>query len=406
MTILLAGYGGIGRAVQALLRKHALFSTDVDLHIADPRHNGLTAEAWLAAHPRTAHTLINVSTASTRHMVALADQYGLHYIDTGIAFDSGESGQLTYDQAFRALKAQPTDRVRLIGFGMNPGLIEFIHAMRAPAGLHTALELEYDTATWNQSGLFNTWSPATYYEETVSLNSECYIAGQPRHWPQPGIAFGVALTPQPDDGISFDFNVIPHEEVGMMSDATPQCQACAFLYSAPQRVREAFRRHYHAHGASLTAADLAAIAVPGEGLSGHDTIGMLYAGLDETPLDYYYNSASHRACALAYQDGTGRGINATSWQVACGVVVALRLLAKLSPGSYGVSDVAVPCRSEIVETLALLGFDIQHRILDRTAFGWERVEALLQTSQPSPVSAAAHPAGAGLLSGALNAGQL
>lgn len=75
--------------------------------------------------------------------------------------------------------------------------------------------------------------------------------------------------------------------------------------------------------------------------------------------EYFYNEADHAFCDNKFKDATGRGVNTTCWQVACGVFLALQARSYVDPGVYTTTDLAKKNLSKFKIILEELSFKIQ-----------------------------------------------
>ncbi len=371
MRVLIAGYGNIGRAVEALINKvqPAVVSK---ITICDRHLQGLTVQQWLANWHETVDVVVNVTGAPLGSIFALCQRYHLDYIDTGMELGSGE--YRTLGEAFRDFRKVKSDIRALIGFGMNPGLIEYIYYLSALKRKHVAIELEYDTASWVGGDLFNTWRPESFCQEATVEQPFWVRRGQLQLLPPPGLKLEVGLTV---DGVERTFHLIPHEEIAVMSSSQEHCQLCAFLYQAPL----AMERFLKINWGRMDAQALKKIPTPGDGLVGHDNIGMLISD-EGKKLVYYYNRGDHAACSNYYHDREGRGINATSWQVACGVYVALKILPLLPPRVYCMTDLAAKYSDYIERGLSELNFELKRREFDPQGLQWPNLLKIIGDGEP------------------------
>ncbi|GEM_PF-1212629 len=370
MRVLLAGYGNTGRAIDALIVSYPAMSVS-SVHICDKKIHGITAQEWLRDRHQLVDVVINLTGESPWELLSLCERYRLDYIDSAI--DMPENAVRNVETCYQALRSRSHDNRILVGFGMNPGLVEYIYHTAKPDTLHTAIELEYDTAWRPQPGVFSTWSPQAYFYEAIAFAPYYYTRkSQHAFCHPPAIELDTHLSL---DSVARRFNVLPHAEVVSMGKSSALCEACAFLYQPPVTMQEFMKANW----SRLDATSVQDIPTPGDGLQGCDTVGMLiHTGASRTP--YFYNSASHALCSHRFKDRYDRGVNGTCWQVACGLCVALQLLSHLRPGAYNMTDVAASWSRQIRRVLIDIGFAIERRDYDVDELPWRNIASVLGLS--------------------------
>jgi hypothetical protein len=250
-------------------------------------------------------------------------------------------------------------------------LIEFIYYICSPNKQHVAIEVEYDTATWKEEKVFNTWSPASLLKESLLYKPFFYSKDSwIRTMPFPSIEIESELN---IDGIVRRFNLVPHEEVISMGQSNDMCKVCAFLYQPPVAIQSFLRQNRY----TIDLIDIKQVPTPTDGICGTDTIGMLIHS-DDDFLTYHFNCASHLTYSRNFRDRDNKGVNATNWQVACGVYVGIEILPYVKPGVYTMSDLAKTLSSRIERELADLGFLIENREFHSQEIGWEKILDVLQ----------------------------
>jgi len=358
MNILIAGYGNIGKALHSLLGQ--VKTTTVDsIYICDKELDGITAQEWIKKQGKKIHAVVNLTGQPSEELLSVCQQHHLNYIDTGL--DLTENDTRTLATAFQELRESSIDITALVGFGMNPGIIEYIYHCCAPNRPHSAIELEYDTASWiGKNEVFNTWSPLFYFKEAVDYTPYFYKKDNGINYlSYPGIYADVSFS---IDGVDRTFNLIPHEEIMTMGRANQYCRSCAFLYQAP-RAMQKFVQENHSH---VTLSQIKQIPVPKSNLQGEDIIGMLIDD-NSSYLQYCFNRTSH---SETLSNGTQR-INATNWQVACGVYLALELLPLLKKGVYTMTDIAPRFSTEIEKHLRSIHFSLESRKFEKESLRWD-----------------------------------
>ena len=337
MNILIAGYGGIGMAVHTLL-KALPFDWVNDVLIADIK-DGTSGQAMIRDQHERIDLVLNVTTDDAASIRELCRHYDIHYLDTGLDMARDIVDLLPGPDTRRS--------VHLLGFGMNPGLIEFMYRRERPSGRHNALMLEKDTAE-RGSIPFATWSPQIYYSEAMVEPPFVCVDGE-----LADIAFGpsrpsVRLEMEdllPED----DYLWVPHEELFSIAANNPDCEFAGYLYSAPNLIQDL------AIECRASGRDFPELPVHHD-LRGCDTVGLLLTGETE-PSRYVYNTADHQQCFRCF------GINGTAWQVACGVCAGLYLTPRLPSGSYTMSTLPEDYLPLVEHCLERLDFIINSRIL-------------------------------------------
>lgn len=337
MNVLIAGYGGIGTAVHSLI-KALPFDWINDVLIAEIK-DGLSGQAAISEQKDRINMVINVTTDDDGSIRDLCRKYDIHYLDTGLDTARDIVGLLPGPDTHHS--------VHLLGFGMNPGLIEFMYRRERVTGKHCAIEIENDTAESGNTP-FATWSPKIYYSEAMVESPFVYVDGRVADLAVNAQRPSVRLE-MPDILPDGEYLWIPHEEVFSIGTGNPDCEFAGFLYCAPDFIQD-LAIECRASGRVFPEVPVC------HDLRGRDTVGLLLTG--EAGLSrYVYNTADHWECFNRY------GINGTSWQVACGVCAGLYLISHLAPGSYTMSTLPDDCFSLIERCLDRLDFTIHRRDL-------------------------------------------
>ena len=334
MSILLAGNGNIGRALMSIFDHRGECP---DIVVCDIR-DGVDCIEYIKSHSDKIETVVNLTTAPTQKILAACAERDISYIDAGIESFPEE---LTVHEYYLEMMNREKNAKYLFGFGMNPGLIEYIYFKHAPKSPHIAVLFEFDDAAKGDR-IFNTWSPLSYYNEAVKDYK--FITTQENPMLIVPADSSVRLDVQ---GKSRRFLVIPHDETFSMCRVNKNCLSACFLYQAPERIQEYFQER----GAAISESEIKSIETLHD-IEGSDTVGVLYYEPGK-PLRYAFNSACHQEKYALLKT------NATCWQTACGIYTALKLLPHLDNGATTMSDVAVSHDAIISGILNELGFVIE-----------------------------------------------
>jgi len=350
MNILIAGYGNIGKSIHTLLKKYPISHIE-NIHIAEIKE-GLSAVSGLANLHQQLDVIINVTPDDDEKLVQMCENLGVHYIDTGF--------ELAYK--IKDLMTSKTKNngksIKLWGFGMNPGLIEYMYRKQNLNKKHIVIEFETDTATAAQSnGLFHTWSPETYISESSIEPPFAYINGSMQIIDRNATGADIELFV---DGEVREYLWIPHEELFSMAQSNKNCALTAFLYCAPKNVQ---RHSIQSRKNKILQKSHIPVL---HDIHGYDCVGILVCVDQE--LTYVYNKAIHQDC---YRDFS---VNGTCWQVACGIYVALTIMPYLKAGDYTVSSITSDVFHIIDSTLEKLGFNIEtsKKVITSNDF-WDKI---------------------------------
>ncbi len=373
MRVLIAGYGNIGKAVHALIK--SVNKTSVtSIEICDKDIHGITVQQWLDSNHDKVDTVLNLTGHGSESILAYCQKYGLNYIDTG--FDLADDDPRNLAAAFQEFRSTPVNITALVGFGMNPGIIEYIYHRAAPQKPHIAIELEYDTASWCKKEIFNTWSPLYYFMEAVNYSPYFYRKDEKVCFlSSAGIDIEIPLKV---DGTNRIFNLIPHEEIVTMGASNKYCEFCAFFYQAPVAIQSFLKNN----GNTLDCETVKKIPVPGNGLEGEDISGML---IDDGSayLTYHFTKFSHAKCLADFKDVNNKGISATALQVASGVYIAIESLPYIGPGIYTMTDIAQRISPYIEKALNEINLPLEFRKFHVDEIKWDRNIVKDLMNQPS-----------------------
>ena len=347
MNILLAGHGSIGKAFEAIFRER---HEPGNLTVCDLR-NGQNCLDLIRDPVRHWDLIVNLTGMMTADILPVCLEHSIDYIDAAFEDESIEvpdhEDPAEYYRHYRQLiSTRPRGSRAMFGFGMNPGIIEYIYFTHKPAGRHIAIELEYDSAR-KDGEVFCTWSPVSYFLESVRAAKIITTRNHPYKNFAPALKsrLPIRLTA---DGEKRDFCVIPHEESFYVMKNSPDCEAFAFLYQAPLSCQQFMQ----SHRGKMTPDDVARVPVLHD-VTGQDSVGMLFYDYSDN-LYWVRNRGDHQTMFRKF------GSNATCWQTACGVFLAYRLISLLQPGeAVTMSDIALRFRPEIEAVLKELDFRIE-----------------------------------------------
>ena len=334
MNILIAGHGNVGKALLSVLDKHPIDGIG-DIHIAELKDGNDAASSIVRLKDRL-DVVVDATPDEDNGIIPLCEEYNLHYIDTCYVLTPEMLAVLSPAEKWKS------PNTKMWGFGMNPGLIEYMYRKQNLNESHIVIEFETDTAE-HDSGLFHTWSPEEYITETSINAPYAIIDGKMQHIPYMKADTDVELT---IDGQNRKYLWTPHEELYLMAGANPYCELAAFLYSASTKVQE---------HALLLRKDKTLLQSPIpvlHDINGYDCVGLLICNKNGK-LSYVYNKASHQECFKKYS------VNGTCWQVACGVYAALKLLPYLKPGNHTFSNLDPEFFTVVDNALEQIGFEIE-----------------------------------------------
>jgi hypothetical protein len=332
MKILLAGYGNIGKAFIKLVEKYGCTH---EIVICDPIYNNEDAFQYMREHHAEIDLVINLTGLRTKLFLDLVLKYNLSYVDTGIENDDADIS--SYDYYKQLLELNVNTKV-LLGFGMNPGIVEHIYFKNRPGKPHIAAVFETDTATKGQQ-IFNTWSCESYYLEACVNNKYVSTPKNPYIVVDcPPVHFAV-------EDKERKYLVIPHEEVFSIQRLSPLCDASLFIYQAPVSIQEYLLNN------KISEAQLKSLKTEMD-VTGTEKVGILMYDYSDN-LVYYYNAVSHQEKFAEFNT------NATCWQTACGVYLGMEMIEVVEDGTVAtVSDLSVKYPDQIDAVLKKLDFVI------------------------------------------------
>lgn len=339
MRLLFLGYGNITKALLGILE--GLGERDQwDITVAEIR-NGVSGEEMIRRRHDEFDAVVNLTDAEVLPILELCNAYGLAYIDA--AFECEADGE-AYLAAYREMLAAPRTAPRLFGFGMNPGIVELIPVMYAPKRPYIACEVDTDLPEQDGTEMFTTWSSRIYADELVYARSYALGRGgtflpireEDRH--------NIPLTVE---NRREEYCIVPHEELHGLSICDENCMGSIFLYHGPGDFQKYLIANRNQKPETLKYPPVK------HQLRGSESVGILfYDGTDN--LRYVRNRSDH---ALAYRFC---GSNATCFQAASGIYVAMNLLPIVPKDcSYCFTDAAKRYAAEIGAVLRKLKFDIE-----------------------------------------------
>lgn len=379
---MLGSAGGVAKAVLALLNKaagdsnnpiHALMLR-CTLHLIDRRKKsvryyrkllpalrtpfvvhqfGLGNRDRLREHLKESQTriVIDVSWADTAEMLHCCNELGVAYINTALESTEVDNHPDRYEgfplierlKIFEHSKADFTNTTTIVCSGMNPGVVQWmvlevmkLEPARPPLGCYI---VEHDTSFYRDKTradpktLYTTWSPDCFLDEAIL----CYPMFMRQHEPlflyeqSYALEFTVSLGAKQFSGC-----LMPHEEVYSL------CRRAAmeggFIYRVNEHTTALIRSHLDDIDALWDGPKRLLDPAHAE-LEGEDLVGVLLVYEDKER--YMYNVLSNSAVFADY------GVNATYFQVACGVYGALAtlLLDAVPQGIYYVDDLLLTTES-------------------------------------------------------------
>lgn len=371
----LGSRGGVARAVLSLLNRAAQDTSDpihslisqCELHLIDRKRNGVSyyrnlfPSLWDRIHvhrfssaniPRLKQHLeqsgtrivIDVSWGDTVETLRCCDELGVRYVNTALENTMIDKQEEMYRgfpliervRIFDRSRESFTNTAAIVCSGMNPGVVQWMaielmrqHPARRPLACYV---VEHDSSFFADPSrakpdtIYTTWSPECFLDEAIL----CYPMFVKHHTPlflhEPvyAVEFKVSLGP-----IHFNGRLMPHEEI--LSLCRLYDLEGGFLYRINAHTTELILRHLD-NPDTLWDMDMAVLDPQEAPLVGEDLVGVLLVFDDHEA--YMYNVMSNQAIFAEY------GVNATYFQVACGVYAALAtlLLDRVPLGIYYVDE--------------------------------------------------------------------
>lgn len=305
---------------------------------------------------RTTH-VVDVSWADTVNMLRCCQDNGVHYINTALespVVDENESlAGYTLLERYRIFQEerQPAkDSSAIIGSGMNPGVVQWMafKLMKdTPGELPIACYIvEHDNSLYKDTSLikertiYSTWSPECFLDEAV-LNYPMFMKHQfpfTMHLPVYELEFKVTLGTK-----QFYGSLMPHEEVMTLGKVFDM--ETGFIYRVSDYTIDLIRSQLEDVDDIWTWDHQ--LLDPGVGeVGGEDLVGVLLVYSDKER--YMYNVLSSDEIFPKYH------VNATYFQVACGIYGALCTLLRdnITNGIYFVDELLQQTDSRYGEYLS------------------------------------------------------
>jgi hypothetical protein len=288
--------------------------------------------------------VIDVSWADTAEILRCCNGLGVRYVNTAIEnamIDEYEDrfkgfGMAERVKALAACRDDFTNTTAIFGSGMNPGVVQWmaLALMKQNPGrpLLGCYVVEHDTSFYadqthvKADTLYTTWAPECFVDEAIlnypmfmSHSMPVYLYDQVY-----ALEFHVRLGSREFDGC-----LMPHEEV--FSLGGHYGFECGFLYRVSEHTTRLIQNNLDQVD-SLWDWEMSLLDPTLSPLDGSDLVGVLLVYDDQE--HYMYNEMHNQDVYARY------GVNATYFQVACGVygAVASILLDPLPAGIYYVDE--------------------------------------------------------------------
>ncbi len=370
--ILLCGYGNINRTFHKILQEQEEPDT-YSLTVCE-LNDGNDINTWLPEHSAEVDVVVNACSSETLPIMELCMQLGLDYIDVGIddgeeSFNCSRQGDESYTaedslNILPQLMSRPCHSHVMLGFGINPGILEHIYVKHKPAYRHLALELEDDDSYSDHTPLFGTWSPVMYASESTFFNKFIAYKGRAINVTAAMDQHGPIVL-RGKDGRERRYVFVPHEEIYSMMNSDDLCEGSGYLFQMVPTLQ-----HYCLeHGKNMTLEEVRQIPVLRH-CQGEDKVGMLFWELndDGTLADrhyWIYNRTTNEDTWQRY------GENSVCWQTAAGIWIAYKLLDRVSTAhAHTMTELAAQHGEYIDELLARIGmrFDRMESVFDKQQF--------------------------------------
>ncbi|PYI52484.1 saccharopine dehydrogenase NADP-binding domain-containing protein [Paenibacillus flagellatus] len=366
--------GGVAKAVLSLLNKAAADPTDplhpflnrAEIHLIDRKPKKLDEYGRIApnlkgrfvlhqfdlleldrvrAHLADTGTslVIDLSWADTVDMIALCDELGIAYTNTALEIvevdDNEELEGFTLLERYRMFENNRHRFTRVKGIvcsGMNPGVVQWMaHTLlsepsdRPPLACYiveTDSTFFKDPKRAKPNTIYSSWSPECFLDEAL-LNYPMLVQRRVPlvlYAPAYGQAFKVTL-----GDLQFYGALMPHEEV--LTLGRLYGLETGFIYKVQDYMIDLLRANLDQPNA-LWDWEHRTLDPAEDELEGEDTVGVLVVYEDKER--YMYNTLETRTIYAKY------GVNATYFQVACGVYGAIctLLLDDLETGLFFVDE--------------------------------------------------------------------
>lgn len=319
--ILLAGYGNIARSFEKIMCEQedpsSYLLTKCDLK------DGNDVMDYLPKHVNDFDVVINTSLANSILLSEQCAEMGIDYLDVGIEEGINSEVTPTYDYVglMDRLTNMSTPKSRvMLGFGINPGILEHIYQKYKPAGKHYAFELEHDDAETDEYSVYGTWSPFMYVEESIFSDkmltkqdeTGTHIIDMNEHLNNIGGSINLNFHSE-----QRKYLPICHEELITMTQSNPDLLGSGYLFQAPRKLQYYCLKK----GKKITQHEALSIPVP-ENLKGEDHVGMLFYDLKDN-IYWIKNVMQNQTTWRRY------GVNSVCWQTATGAWVGYKMMDKL-----------------------------------------------------------------------------
>ncbi len=380
---ILGSAGGVARAVLALLNRSAQDPNDPlhsiikqgQLHLIDRKQKGvryyrkllpalkgkfvihqfnLMNLPRLREHLRSTKTrlVVDLSWADTVEMLSCCNGLGIAYVNTALENRMIDENEPRYKgfpliervRILEKLRDDFTTTTAVICSGMNPGVVEWMalelmkkHPNETPLGCYV---VEDDTSFFadrslaEENTIYTTWAPACFLDEAILSYPMFANRGVPLflHEPVYALEFKVRLGEK-----QFYGALMPHEEVVSLSRLLSL--ESGFFYRINEHTTQLIRSNMD-HADDLWDHEMRVLDPAQTPLVGEDLVGVLLVFKDHE--HYLYNVMSNQRIFTQY------GVNATYFQVACGVYAGLStlLLDEIPPGVHYVDELLMKTSSQ------------------------------------------------------------
>lgn len=370
--ILLCGYGNINRTFHKILREQEPEGS-YSLSICEIKE-GNDIMTWLPQHRDEVDVVVNACSSDTLPIMRMCMEMGLDYIDVGIDdseeyFGFNKQGDDSYSaedslNVLPGIQSLPCRSHVMLGFGINPGILEHIYVKHKPSCKHLAFELEDDDSYSDETPLFGTWSPVMYASESTLSKQFIAYKGQAVNITSAMEENGPVVL-QGKDGQTRRYIFVPHEELYSMMNSSENCMGCGYLF----QMVPSLQAYCLEHGKNMKLEEVRKIPVLRH-CKGEDKVGMLFWELNEDGTlagrNYWvYNRTANEETWQRY------GENSVCWQTATGLWVAYRLLNRVSTDhAHTMTELSAEHGKYIDELLEQIGmhFDSDDYVFSKAQF--------------------------------------
>ena len=160
------GYGSIAKTLMSIISD---LGEEYDITICDVKDGGVTGQEIIERDHDKFDVVINLTDEYSTPIMELCDKYKLKYLDAGF-----EDENSIFVKRFLEVSTRDDGNTHLFGFGMNPGIVEFMPFMIESDRPHISCVFETDLPVPTEEDkdkLYATWCPTTYYDESVVLEA-------------------------------------------------------------------------------------------------------------------------------------------------------------------------------------------------------------------------------------------